>query len=476
MIPDTPGSTGERPASGPYSGEVGGRDGGIAISVGFLYPAADSKSGRARPRGDGTVRFLTARKAREAEDAAARAGGIVEVLKLSQADLGPAEDLLHQAREHARARNYDAAAATARRAEALAATLEERYLAVQRALQSAEAAFQRMRDFGLATTPLDAAIAEARSRATATVIEDGVAIPNYIEARVLLEKAASQAQATIDLFEAAGSAIFVAGLAVDALRESQGDIDNRLFYQMVLRPVEAVFERATEQLAMLRVGEAIGTAKAAEEMALRARADYTDAVGARSGTERLLAELRGDGAIVLAPERLLEQGSALLQRGRVVEAKELLDRAEREAVTTAADFRRARQAIADARGAIVPGEVGEDAVGALRDAERALHSGLYRRALEFVEESNAARERRQSVRETLAGQILETRARVEDLKAAKADYARDVEEMVERAEKEFTFGNFGACFEDLQIANLLIGPKSLAPRAAPSGNGKDIAK
>ena len=436
---------------------------------------------RARPRVDAIVRFMTGRKAREADEAAAHAEGVVEVLKLSQADLSPAETLLNRARALAHKGDFDGAATMARKAEALAATLEERYLASQKALQSAESALERMREFGLVTPQLEVAIAEARSRALTTVIEDGVALPNYLEARVLLEKSAAEAQATIEQFEAAGNAIFVAELAIDALRESQVDMDDRLFYQMLVRPATAVFERATEALAMLRVGDAIATAKAAEEMALRARADYTEAVSARGATERLLSELRGEGAIVLASDRILEQGAGLLQRGKVAEAKEMLGRAEREAATIAADFRRARQAIVEARGKMVPGEVGEDAIQALRDADRALREGLYKRSVELVEECHAALARHQSVRETLVGQIQETRGKVEQLKASKADYARDVEEVLERAEKEFARGNFAACYEDLRIAILLIGPKSLETRTAAQapavgGGGTDTRK
>lgn len=389
----------------------------------------------------------------------------MEVLKLSQADLAPAEELLRKARELARTGDFEQAATVARRAEALASSLEERYLAAQRALQSAESAVARMRDFGLTTPQLEVAIAEARDRAAATVVEDGVAVPNYLDARVLLEKAAAEAQATIDQFEAAGNALFVAGLAIDALRESQGEMDAELFYQVLVRPAESTFEKATEALAMLRVGDAIATAKAAEEMALRARGDYLDATSARDSTERVLGELRGEGAIVVAPERLTEQGVVLLGRGKVAEAKEMLGRAEREAASIAAEFRRARQAIADAKGKLLPGEAGEEAIRALREADRALREGLYRRALELVDECHAALERRQTVRESLHGQIQETRAKVDALKASKADYARDVEEVLDRAQSEFARGNFGACAEDLRVANLLIGPKSLEARA-----------
>lgn len=386
-------------------------------------------------------------------------------MKLSQADLSAAEKVLRQARELAHAGDYTEAAALARKAEALASILEERYLAAQRALQSAEGSLVRMREFGLTTPQLEVAIAEARSRAAGTVVEDGVTIPNYLEARILLERAASEAQATIDQFEAAGNAIFVAGLAIDALRESQADMGNRPFYEMLVRPVEAVFERATESLAMLRVGDAIATAKAAEEMALRARGDYLDARSARGTTERVLGELRADGAIALAPERLLEQGIALLQRGKVAEAKEMLGRAEREAAAITGEFRRATQAISEARAKLRHGQAGDDAVRALQEADRALREGLYRRAIEHVEECNAAMARRQSVRETLSAQIRETRAKVGELKARMADYAEDVEEVLERAQAEFSRGNFGACSEDLRIANLLIGPKSLEARS-----------
>jgi len=388
------------------------------------------------------------------------------VLKLSRADVSAAETVLAQARQLAESGNHAASAQAARKAAALASTIEDRYLAMRRAKQSAVSALSRMRGFGLPATQLEVAIAEARNRAATTAIENGVAVPNYLEARTILEKAASGARATIEQLEAAGAAIFAAEFAVDALRETQAEIDERRFYEMLVRPAEAAFERATEALAMFRPGEAIAAAKAAEAMAQRSRADCTEARNARGATERLLAELRSEGAITLAADRLLEAGATLLAEAKVLEAKEMIVHSEREAARLADEFRRARSAIAEARSRMLPNQSGEEALRALRDAERAVREGSYRRATELVDDHATALARHASARESLVGQLRETRAQIERLKVAKTGYAGDVEEVLVRAEKEFALGNLDACSEDLRVAKLLMGPKAPdAPKA-----------
>lgn len=391
----------------------------------------------------------------------------MEVLKLSRADVSAAETLLAHARQLAQSGDHTASAQVARRAAALASTLEDRYLAMRRARQSAAAALLRMREFGLPAPQLEAAIAEARNRAAGTAVENGVAVPNYLEARQVLERATATARGTIDHLEAAGAAIFAAQVAIDALREAEGDIDDRLFYEMLVRPAEAAFERATETLAMFRASDAIATAKAAEAMAQRSQADCAEARSARAAAERLLAEMRSEGAIALAADQLFEEGVGLLAKCKIHEAKETLIRSLREAARVADEFRRARSAISETRAKILPGEIGEEAVHALRDADRALREGGYQRALELVNESTAAMARRASIREGLRGELREMRAKVEQLKAAKAGYARDIEEVLVRAEQEFTLGHFGTCSEDLRVANLLISPRALEAPAAP---------
>ncbi|OGS50480.1 MAG: hypothetical protein A3K65_09510 [Euryarchaeota archaeon RBG_16_68_12] len=413
---------------------------------------------------------MFARKGDEISDAIVRAEALLDVLRLSKVDLTAPEELLAEARRAAEEKRYPEAQALAARAESLANTLEERHRAARKALTAARSLAKKARSMGLDASELDLAVEAARRVSREGTVEDGLTIPNYLQARALLDVALNSRRPELDRASAVADEIFTAELSVDALKDANGNIDREEFDRVVLTDVRALVENAKALFSKGRLEEAKAAAESAEEAAKRARLDYEDAIRAFRAAEKTLADLRAEGAVAVGPERLLDQGQSLLRQAKLGEAREVLVRVERDAGRLAEVFRRATRSVQETEQAISAlargGEVPEEAQIALQDARRALGEGRYGRAEEAVVEARKALGKRQAVRDRLARAIQDTKRKVELLRAAGSDAANDVEEMVLRAEREFENGDLVNSSEDLRIATLLMGKTRPAERPA----------
>src|SRR5216117_1671649 len=81
------------------------------------------------------IGFLKTTRARHAEEAIGLTEGLVTVLRLTQADIKPAEDALTVAKGFFDAHQYAKAVQAAKRAESIAIALDERFTGYQKALQ-----------------------------------------------------------------------------------------------------------------------------------------------------------------------------------------------------------------------------------------------------------------------------------------------------------------------------------------------------
>jgi len=406
---------------------------------------------------------LFGKRAEEAGEAIARAQAVLDLLKLSKADLSPAARLVAQAREALGRKEYDAAQALATRAEALASSLEGRYRGAQKALNALVGIAKKAKELGFATAEFDASVAEARRVAKQGAVEDGVSIPNYLQARAILEAAGTRGGELLKRAQAVANEIFTAELALDALKDANGHSDHAEFERLVLTGGRSLLEGAKRSLAAGDLDGAETAARRASEGAKKTLAAYQDSIAALKEVEMAIADLRSSGILAAGPERLREQGQIFLRRAKVAEAKDVLERAAREAQRIGVDHRRATKDVAEAETSVIglarAGFVSEDAQRAVDDAKRALAHGQYDRAVELSADARRALGKRQEVRDRLARMIEDTKRKVEELRAVGVDYANDVEEMVLRAEREFENGDLVNSSEDLKIASLLMGPR-----------------
>lgn len=415
-------------------------------------------------------RILKSFRARHAEEAIDHSEGLVSVLRLTQTDLKPAEDAIKVAKELFAAHQFSKALNAARKAEAIAITLDERYSGFQKTAKSLGICLERMKKLGLPTESLEAVIGRAEEKVTAGIWENGSFIPNYLEGRVLLEKAEKDGRDLLTKAETASNQIFLAELAMEALVETQGPADPKVFAEGAALGLEQALEQATRELALGNIDSAARVAKDLEERATQLREDYVDATRTLTATETRLADLRGEGIATDRIESQLEIAKDILAKGLIDPASTMSRRLSKEAQTLGETYRNAVTGLADAEILYTQltkeGFHSYDADAAIRDARRSIREGNYTRAVEHLERSHAAFVRRRNVRESLAKALEETRSRVMVLKDSGLPFIPDVQELLGRAEREFRDGNYSGSSEDLRIATLLLG------QPGRSGNGR----
>ncbi len=411
--------------------------------------------------------FLRAGRARHAEEAIGRSEGLVAVLRLTQADLEPAEEALRIAKDLFQAHEFSKALSAARRAEALALTLDERFTAYQKAREALRIRIAELQRLGLHTEEFEAAAGRAQEKIATAVLENGVSVPNYLEARVVLDRAAQQGLTLLKKANTASNRIFLAEMAIEALGDVDGIPDPHAFAQGALASLEHGLEDATRALA---VGDVDGSTRIASDIEARAerlRTAFRDSGGILDRTEARLGELRAEGIVTERLERQITYARDMRSKGLLEPCLEMSKRLEEDAARLAEAHAKAVTGLEDAEvlysRLVREGFHSYEADAAIQDARRALREGNYVRALEDVERAHGAFVRRRNAREALAKALAETQKRVDLLKAAEFPMLPDVQEVLGRAEREFRQGNYSGSSEDLQIATVLLSQGSRPP-------------
>src|SRR5512136_931809 len=412
--------------------------------------------------------FFRAGKARHAEEAIGRSEGLVAVLRLTQADLEPAEEALRVAKDLFRSHEFSKALAAARRAETLALTLDERFAAYQKARDALRIRIAELQRLGLHTEEFEAAEARAEEKIATAVLENGASVPNYLEARIVLERAAQDGLALLMKANSASNRIFLAEMAIEALGDMEGITDPPAFARVALGPLEHALEDATRELAVGNVDGAIRTAAEIESRTERLRAAFREAGGSLDRTEARLGELRSEGIVTERIERQVSYARDMLAKGLLELCLEMAKRLEEDTTHLAESHTKAATGLQDAEvlysRLVREGFHSYEADAAIKDARRALKEGNYVRAVEHVERAHGAFARRRNAREALAKALTETQKRIEHLKNAEFPMLPDVQEVLGRAEREVRQGNYSGSSEDLQIATVLL---SQASRSLP---------
>ncbi len=419
----------------------------------------------------GRVGILRSFRARHAEEAIQHSEGLVAVLKLSLADLKAAEDALVVAKSLYQGQQFSKALSAARKAEALAINLDERFNAYQKAVTTLRIRIHDLQRLGLHTEELEAALGHAEETLVRGAQEGGAFVPNYLEARAMLEQAAETGRRLLMEANAASNRIFLAELAIEALADLKGPSNPRAFALGVTTDLERSLEHATRELALGNLDAANRIATDVEGRAEKLRGDAVETLKIVRGTEDRVAELRRRGVVTERVETQLAFVRNMLDKGIVPPALEMSRRLAEEAVALGKAHDEAATGLADAE-TIYAKLVGEgfhsyQADAAIKDARRAVREGSYARALEHLDKAHAAFVRRRNAREALAKALEETRKRISALQESQVPLLPDGREVLTRAEREFRDGNYSGSSEDLQIATVLLGKGTRAesPRA-----------
>src|SRR5205823_1337875 len=121
--------------------------------------------------------------------------GLVTVLRLTMADIKPAEATLAIAKQFFDAHQYAKAVQAAKRAESIAIKLDERFGQYQKALQGLQSQIGSMKRLGLDTEAIAKVAGKAEEKVVAGISENGAFVPNYLEARDIRVRATQEGRA-----------------------------------------------------------------------------------------------------------------------------------------------------------------------------------------------------------------------------------------------------------------------------------------
>ncbi len=414
---------------------------------------------------ESSVGFLRSSKVRNAENAIGQLEGLVTVLRLTQADIKPAEEALQVAKQLFAGGQYAKAFHAAKRAESLAIMLDERFGGYQRAANALRVRIQSMQRLGLRADLLEAILTRAEEKVLSGTWEGGMFVPNYVEARRLLERAEQEGRAFQHKAERASNGIFMAELAIESIGEIKGPADPIAFVHGATSGLEGLLQDATKELAL---GNADGAAEVARDIVAKAahlKKRYAETVKSLDATEAQMAQLRGEGILTNGTEGEIRIARETLEKGVVEPAAAMAARLRGEVEAIASAYRKATLGLADAE--ILYGRLQSEgfqsyeAEVAIRDARRLVREANYARAVEHLERALHAFARRTNAREALAKAIELTRKRVQLLQGSGLTFLPDIQEVLTRAEREFQQGNFSGSSEDLRIATVLLGQAAL---------------
>jgi len=328
-----------------------------------------------------------------------------------------------------------------------------------------------MRRLGLRTEELETLLGRAEKKVLSGIWDSGAFVPNYLEARVLVERAEQEGRAFQERAEKASNSIFLAELAIESLGEMKGPADPELFADGATSELEQSLHEATRQLAL---GDAEGATKVATEIDAKAtllKKLYLDTTKSFDATEAQMSYLRGEGVLTNGLEADIKIARDMVEKGLIEAASAMATRLRNEVDVIGNAYRKATTGIADAEILYArlqrEGFHSYEADVALRDTRRSIREGNYARAIEYLERALHAFARRTNAREALGRAIEEARKRAQFLRGSGLTFLPDIQEVLTRAELEFHQGNFVGSSEDLRIATVLLDQVTRAP------NGKN---
>ena len=318
---------------------------------------------------------------------------------------------------------------------------------------------------------MEAALARAETRIKVGIWEDGIEIPDYESARVIVEEAEREGKSTVEKAAMASNAVFMAELAIEALVSVPGPKDRDVFEKGGADALENALEGATRRLALRDYDQAARVARDIEARANRLRAEFIEATETLSATSAILGDLREKGVPTGRLGSQLAITRDVLHRGVIDPAAGMARRLFEDARTTGDGHANATAGIAAATNrysALVrDGHLSAVADRAILDARRAVRDGRYPEAMRHVEEADAAITRAEAERETLARSLKDHRHRMTVPEHA-SHFLPEATEILGRAEKEFSEGDYSGSSEDLVLATLLLG--QVAPKARKTEN------
>ncbi len=401
--------------------------------------------------------FFDASRAQNVSRIIGKTERLVATIGLPPSDLECAEEALRVAKALYAVHDFSEAVAQARRAGALAVSLNDRFNAYVSAWKGLQNHIAELEQLGFPTAELEDALGEAEEAMAHLVEEEGAVVPDYLGATARIERAAGEARAALVGARRGSREIFLATLATEALSEA----DSSEAASLVVGRLAKLIERATEELAQGHVFAAADLASEARGQAdeILIGADHLhdfmgeteafleDLDSEDTGADEPAADLASAVRVEPVPPRASEgadqvpdfSDEAVAFIDRFARAQKLLERAER--------VRNVLQ-----REGLLMSEADEFLLAARRAADAGdweiLRRNLRRATQIYLDRRNE--------RAGLDRGILDLDTRLTQLKDFHLPLLPTVHEALERAKEAFRSGRLLEAGEQLASANTLM--------------------
>src|SRR5207253_1132325 len=266
------------------------------------------------------IGFLKTTRARHAEEAIGLTEGLVTVLRLTQADIKPAEDALTVAKGFFDAHQYAKAVQAAKRAESIAIALDERFTGYQKSLQDLQTQIESMKRLGLDTDSLEKVAGVAEEKVVAGIWENGAFVPNYMEGNGLLDKAIKEGRAFQEKAQIASNQIFVAELAIESVADLRSEGVLTVSVELQAKMARDLLDRG-----LIEPAAAMAARLHAETKSLGDQ--YRKATTTLSDAEILYSRLQREGFHSYEADAALRDARRCLREGAYARSIQHLERA-----------------------------------------------------------------------------------------------------------------------------------------------------
>lgn len=382
-------------------------------------------------------------------------------MKGSGADIASAVEILKIAITDLKEGRFEQAKTGIIKARKHASMLAKNYKGARQIIGKLFSRIEKMKEHGMNTYEFEALLAKAKKRMEETIDERGLVIPNYGGAQKIASKAYKIALKKMREYETASNAIFVANMILEDTLKSMVYVDQDTLKKKAFAEVTGLLKQADDSIRRGELREAYDTSVEAERRVETLKKSYMEAVEAYKSAEKALMEGKDAGIRSSDLSKLHEAAGQALASGNFESARLKSIEVSGDVKSLDDRKRRAKETIEKAENAVEAAKnTGFDVSESrnlLEDARWAFERGIFQRAINCGEDALKKATKISSIHLKVSQSLVETKKRLNVMRELGIEISNELDEVVEKAEKDLLLGDYVNSNEELMIARVLIG-------------------
>ncbi|MFQ6106423.1 MAG: hypothetical protein ACE5QF_02380 [Thermoplasmata archaeon] len=323
----------------------------------------------------------------------------------------------------------------------------------------------RIRDLGIETHDLEERLLESVEAVEG--ISNPDLRPSYDVAFMLAFEGLEKGNEIILNYDSASEAIERARQLVDEEHRNQKDVKGNVFQHLVLAPSLELLKEAEQNLKKGKTQAVHDIVEQIEVLPKRVRKECLENAELYRYCEEILEGLKKDGVNAHEIEDIITIARTAFLSGAFSRVRELVEVIESKAIELKNRHRAALHSLREARNAVnvleLRGIRSEELRGLLTKASNLLDASDYQECVECAKTCTEKATETRKNHMTLSERISQLREESRLMQSRGKSVPEDVEEMLARAERELSEGNYQDSEEDVEIASLLMGRFDLLP-------------